>query len=58
MTYETAMRRLEMLAREMEAGDVAIDLLATKLKEAQQLLAFCKQQLTKADKEVKKLLDE
>ncbi|MBE6255399.1 MAG: exodeoxyribonuclease VII small subunit [Prevotella sp.] len=57
MTYESAIERLETLAREMESGEVAIDLLAAKLKEAQQLLAFCKDKLTKADEEVKKLLE-
>lgn len=58
MTYETAMERLEALAREMENGDIVIDELAAKLKEAQQLLSFCKDKLTKADEEVKKLLTE
>ncbi len=58
LTYEAAMERLETLAREMEAGNVPIDQLATKLKEAQQLLAFCKEKLTKADAEVQQLLGE
>lgn len=52
------MERLETLAKEMETGDVAIDQLAAKLKEAQQLLTFCKDKLTKAEEEVQKLLDE
>ena len=56
MTYELAVERLETLVREMEQGHVPIDQLAAKLKEAQQLLAFCKEQLTKADAEVQKLL--
>jgi len=56
ITYEEAMTRLEALAREMESGEVAIDLLAAKLKEAQTLLKFCKDKLTKADEEVQKLL--
>ncbi len=51
------MTRLEALAREMEAGDVAIDLLASKLKEAQRLLAFCRDKLTRAEEEVQKLLE-
>ena len=51
------MKRLETLAREMEAGEVPIDLLAAKLKEAQQLLAFCKDKLTRAEAEVQKLLE-
>lgn len=58
MTYEAAMERLEKQAREMENGDVAIDQLATKLNEAQQLLQFCKDKLTKADEEARKLLEE
>ena len=58
LTYEAAMERLEQLAKEMENGDVAIDQLSAKLKEAQQLLQFCKDNLTKADEEVRKLLEE
>lgn len=57
LTYEAAMERLEALAREIEGGNIAIDQLATKLKEAQQLLAFCKEKLTKVEAEVTKLLD-
>ena len=56
LTYEAAMQRLEALAREMEAGQVPIDELAAKLQEAQQLLRFCHDKLTKADAEVQKLL--
>ena len=58
LTYKAAMERLETLTKEMENGEIAIDQLATKLKEAQQLLQFCKDKLTKADEEVRKLMDE
>ena len=58
LTYKAAMERLETLTKEMENGEIAIDQLATKLKEAQQLLQFCKDKLTKADEEVRKLLAE
>jgi len=58
LTYEAAIERLEKEAREMENGEVPIDQLAAKLKDAQQLLQFCKDKLTKADEEVRKLLDE
>lgn len=58
LTYEVAMAKLEKLTREMEAGEIAIDELASKLKESQQLLQYCKDKLTKADEEVRKLLDE
>ena len=58
LTYEAAIEQLEKQAKEMENGDIAIDQLATKLGEAQQLLQFCKDKLTKAEDEVKKLLEE
>ena len=58
LTYEAAIEQLEKQAKEMENGDIAIDQLATKLNEAQQLLQFCKDKLTKAEDEVKKLLEE
>lgn len=58
LTYEAAMVRLEKLAKEIESGEIAIDKLAEKLKVAQQLLQFCKDNLTKADEEVRKLLAE
>ncbi len=57
MTYEAAMERLEQLARQMEAGEVPIDQLAVQLKEAQELLAYCREQLTHADEAVSKILD-
>ncbi|MCR5819381.1 MAG: exodeoxyribonuclease VII small subunit [Bacteroidaceae bacterium] len=58
ITYESAKERLEAITSELEAGNVHIDLLAKRLKEAQELLRFCKDQLTKAEEEVTKLLEE
>ncbi len=58
MSYESAIEYLEKLAREMETGEVPIDQLVPKLTQAQQLLQFCKDKLTKADEEIQKLLSE
>lgn len=57
LTYDAAMKRLEALTAEMESGQVPIEQLADKLKEAQRILSFCREQLTKADTEVKKLIN-
>ena len=46
-TYSQAMERLEK-----------IDILSEKIKEANEIIAFCKDKLTKADREVEKLLQE
>lgn len=56
-TYEQAMSQLEALACQAEDGTLPIDQLASKLKDAQQLLQFCQQKLTAAEQEVEKLLN-
>ena len=54
MKYEDAMKRLEELVQQMESGDVSIDSLTQKLKEAKQLIQLCKDKLTKTEEEIKK----
>ena len=55
MKYEDAMKRLEELVQQMESGDVSIDSLTQKLKEAKQLIQLCKDKLTKTEEEIKKV---
>lgn len=55
--YEDAMAQLEGIVAKMERGNMSIDSLAAELKTAQQLLAFCRERLTKVDDDVKKLLE-
>ncbi|MBR4534349.1 MAG: exodeoxyribonuclease VII small subunit [Bacteroidaceae bacterium] len=57
MTYEEAMSQLEKLARQAEDGTLPIDQLAAKLKDAHQLLQFCRLKLTAAEEEVQNLLN-
>ena len=58
MTYEQAMARLEELVSGMERNEWGIDQLSDALKEAQELIQLCRAKLYKADKQVKKLLNE
>ena len=58
MTYEQAMDRLEELVSGMERNEWGIDQLSDALKEAQELIQLCRDKLYKADKQVKKLLNE
>lgn len=55
MKYEDAMKRLEELVQQMESGDVSIDSLTQKLKEAKQLIQLCKDKLTKTEEGIKKV---
>ncbi len=56
--YEEAVRRLEDIVDRMESGDMDIDTLGEQLKTAKVLMKLCKDKLTKADEEVRKILDE
>ena len=57
MTYEEAMKKLETIVEQIESDELDIDSLSAKLKEAQTLMAYCKDRLFKADEEIRKLLD-
>lgn len=54
--YEQAMAELEKLTRQMETGELGIDQMASQLRKAQELSAFCRKQLYKVEEEVKKCL--
>lgn len=58
LTYEQAMARLETISRQIESNELGIDQMASKLKEAQQLTAFCRKQLYQVDEEIKEILGE
>ncbi|WP_025068945.1 exodeoxyribonuclease VII small subunit [Bacteroides gallinarum] len=55
-TYSQAMERLEKIVSQIDNNELEIDILAEKIKEANDIIAFCSDKLTKADREVKKLL--
>lgn len=57
MTYEESIKKLEVLALQMERGDLPIDALAEKLREAQELIKTCRQQLLEADEQVQNILN-
>ena len=57
-TYSQAMERLEKIVRQIDNNELEIDVLAEKIKEANEIIAFYTEKLTKADREVEKLLHE
>ena len=57
-TYSQAMERLEKIVRQIDNNELEIDVLAEKIKEANDIIGFCMEKLTKADREVEKLLQE
>ena len=47
-TYSQAMERLEKIVRQIDNNELEIDVLAEKIKEANEIIAFCTEKLTKA----------
>ncbi|MGN0233203.1 MAG: exodeoxyribonuclease VII small subunit [Bacteroidaceae bacterium] len=57
LTYEEAMKQLENLTAQMENGDITIDQMANKLRQAQKWMKQCREQLYEAEKKCQSLLD-
>ena len=53
--YEEAFAQLQDIVRKMESGEYSIDEIAVQLKEAQRLIKFCKDKLTKTEAEIQKI---
>lgn len=58
LTYSQAKQELEEIVASIESGELDVDALTEKVKRASELIAFCKEKLTKTDKELQKILDE
>ena len=57
-SYKEAVEKLRRIVAEIEQGDLDVDLLSDKVKEATRLIKLCKEKLYKADEQVKKVLEE
>ena len=57
-TYNEAVEKLRKIVADIENGDLDVDILSEKVKEATRLIKLCKEKLYKADEEVKKVLEE
>lgn len=58
LTYSQAIARIEEIVKAIDDGEMEIDQLADMIKEANKLIAYCSEKLTKADAELEKLLAE
>lgn len=58
ITYNNAIERLNEIMQNVQGGKMDIDQLSGALKEAKELIQFCREKLYKVDEEVKSLLDD
>ncbi len=58
ITYTQAKQELERIVSAIESGELDVDALTEKVKRASELIALCKEKLTKTDEELQKILNE
>lgn len=57
LTYEVAWNELTAISKEIENETISVDDLASKVKRASELIAFCQGRLKDTEKEVSKIID-
>lgn len=57
-TYNEAIKQLEDISRKISTGELDVDALADYLKQAKELVEFCKQKLQSVETEVNTILGE
>ena len=57
-SYNESIAKLRAIVSDIETGELDVDILSEKVKEASRLIKVCKDKLFKADEEVKKILEE
>lgn len=57
-TYSEATIELDSILREIESGEIDLDVLSDKVERAAALLAICREKLAATETKVKKVVDE
>ncbi len=55
-TFESAMKQLEQIAQELEAGELSLDMAMKKFEEGIQLSRFCTKKLDETERRITILL--
>jgi exodeoxyribonuclease VII small subunit len=58
MNFEESLQKLEAIVKELESGNVDLDVAINKYTEAMKLAKFCSEKLSDATKQVNKILTE
>lgn len=57
MSYEEALAGIDKIVSELESSDIKMDDMASKLREAGELLSFCRKMLDGYSSEFEKIVD-
>ena len=58
LTYEQAYAELKKIAGEIENESVSVDVLATKVKRASELLSYCQTKLRSTEQDVNNIIEQ
>lgn len=58
ISYSESLKKLEALLSQLENGDLDIDELSTKVKQATQLIRSCKEKLRNTEAELEQFLED
>jgi len=58
LSYSEAIATIDEILQQIETGELDVDELAEKVKQASELLKLCKSKLFKTEKEIEKVLKE
>jgi exodeoxyribonuclease VII small subunit len=56
--YTEAFEELQSIVREIEQGEISVDILSEKVKRAAQLIKICKDKLKTTEEDVSRILQE
>jgi exodeoxyribonuclease VII small subunit len=56
LTYSAAINELEEIVKDIESGEIDVDVLTEKVRRASELVKFCKDRLRNTQKSVEKTL--
>lgn len=56
--YTEAFEELQAITREIEQGEISVDLLSEKVKRASELIRICREKLSSTEEDVNKILKE
>lgn len=56
--YTEAFEELEQIVSEIEAGEISVDVLSTKVKRAAELIKICKEKIRSTEEDVNVILKE
>ncbi len=58
ISYNDAVREIEITLEKIEGGDLGVDELAEKVRRVTELLKLCRDRLHKTEEQIDKILDE